>query len=91
MTTTAQPTDKARDTGGWVFYLVRERLGLSQQQLADLAGISRTRVSRMERGDVDLYREGAHCSFCGGDGGRGPTDDFDRVSQALARYAHRGM
>jgi DNA-binding XRE family transcriptional regulator len=91
MTTTAQPTDQARATGGSTIRLFRRGSGLSQQQLADLAGISRAQLGRMERGDVDLYTAGAHCRFCGSDGGRGPTDDFNRVSAALARYARRGL
>jgi hypothetical protein len=86
MTITAQPTDAASATGGSTIRLFRRASGLSQQQLASLAGISGAQLGRMGRGDVDLYSDGAHCRFCGGD----PTDDFNRVGQALAEHAVRG-
>lgn len=38
MTTTAQPTDKARETGGSTMRMIRETAGLTQAELADLGG-----------------------------------------------------
>jgi transcriptional regulator with XRE-family HTH domain len=52
MTITAQPTDKARESGGWVVRHWRELLGLSQLEAGRLAGVSRDQVGRIERGEV---------------------------------------
>src|SRR4051794_861140 len=71
MTITAQPTDKARESGGWVTRHNRETLGLTQQELADIAGVSRAQLGRLERRDVEGVVEGGHCPMCGSDTGRG--------------------
>src|SRR4051794_5291149 len=87
MTITEQPTDKARESGGWVTRHARDILGLTQQELADIAGVSRAQLGRLERGDVDGVVEGGHCPVCGGDTGRGASNVLLRVSWALGQAA----
>jgi hypothetical protein len=86
MTTTAEPTTDARGTGGYVVQLMRESAGLTQQQLADLAGVSRGQLGRIERGEAETFADGRPCRFCGSVG-NGPTDTLGRVTDALAIYA----
>jgi transcriptional regulator with XRE-family HTH domain len=74
MTTTAQPTDKARETGGWVLRICREATGLTQREVADRAGVSVSRLGRMERGDVRPLRH---------------LDELRRVTDALAGLAQK--
>jgi transcriptional regulator with XRE-family HTH domain len=71
MTTTAQPTDKARATGGWIYRLIRGHLGLSQQDVAALAGVSRSQYGAMERGDIGISTS--------------TLRNFARIADALAR------
>ena len=68
MTTTAQPTD---NTGGWVLRLIRETLGLTRREVADRAGVSASKLGRMERGDVRISTT--------------TLRNFARVADALAR------
>lgn len=89
MTTTAQPTEKARESGGWVTRHAREILGLTQQELADIAGVTRDQVGRLERGDSAAVVEGGHCPFCGGSTGRGMSEVLLRVSWALGQASAR--
>jgi Helix-turn-helix domain len=87
MTVTAQPTDKALDTGGYVYRVTREAVGLTRAELAELSGVSASTIGRIERGDVSGDADGVHCRFCGGVG-RGQSADAQRLTDALVDYAH---
>jgi hypothetical protein len=87
MTTTAQPTDKARETGGYVYRIARRAAGLSRAELAELSGVPYSTIGRIERGDVSGSADNVPCRFCGGVG-RGQSADAQRLTDALVEYAH---
>lgn len=79
--------------GGATLRMMRETHGLTQQQLADLAGVSRSWLSRAENGKTPMHDAAATrrrtCSHCGRSDGQIDTDEMGRLLDTIATLPAR--